>query len=351
MKLKIFIISLIFSAFIIQVQAQTETKIFRGFLNGKRVQMTLTRNGDKLSGKYFYTKYNTDLMLDGAIDKNGNFKLTETDQNGTKTGEFTGIWKDGANSNGVRLEGDWKKPKSAEAIGFLAEEQMIDFTNGAKLITKTFSETNKPKRFEMSAEYPEISGVDPAIAAKFNQLVKAQVMKSLAEFKKTMTAQTAEDLKYLPKGINNYIDISYSVEMANDKIVSLQFGDSEFAGGAHPNYATSTFNFDVQNGKELKLADLFQPKSNYLKVISDYSIAELKKMTGEMSDDEWIKQGAGAKPENYKSWNITKKGLMFNFDPYQVAAYAAGNFNVIVPFNELKPVLSRNEILSVNQKS
>ncbi len=69
-----------------------------------------------------------------------------------------------------------------------------------------------------------------------------------------------------------------------------------------------------------------------------------------MSDDEWIKTGAGAKAENYASWNITKKGLMFTFDPYQVAAYAAGSFTVIVPFSRLKSVLSQNNVLPTNQK-
>ncbi|CAN5303975.1 hypothetical protein BH20ACI1_BH20ACI1_01950 [soil metagenome] len=350
MKLKILIISLIFSVFAVQVQAQTETKTFRGFLNGKRIQMTLTRDGGKLSGTYLYTKYRTDLMLDGTIDKNGKFILVESDQKGVKTGEFSGTWKEDANNNGVSLEGDWKKPKSADSIGFIANEQMIDFKNGAKLITKTFSETNKLKRFDMSAEYPEISDIDAQTAAKFNQLVKAEVMKALAEFKKTMTAQTAEDLKYLPKGVNNYIDISYNVELANDKIISLQFGDSEYGGGAHPNYSTSTLNFDLQNGRELKLADLFQPKSNYLKVISDYSIAELKKATGEMSDDNWIKEGAGAKAENFQSWNLTKKGLMFTFDPYQVAAYAAGSFSVIVPYDNLKTYLNPTKTDLFTQK-
>lgn len=344
MKLKIFIISLIFSAFIIQVHAQIETKTFRGFLNGKRIQMTLTRNDNKLSGTYFYIKYGTNLMLDGTIDENNKFKLIESDK-GIKTGEFSGTWKESANDNGISLEGDWKKPKSADSIGFIASEQIVDFKNGAKLTTKTFSETNKLKRFDMTAEYPEISGVDAKTAAKFNQLVKTKVMDSLAEFKKTMTAQTAEDLKYLPKGVNNYIDVSYNVELANDKIISLQFGQSEYAGGAHPNYSTSTLNYDLQNARELKLDDLFKPKSNYLKIISDYSISELKNMTGEMSDDDWIKEGAGAKAENFESWNLTKKGLMFNFDPYQVAAYAAGNFTVIIPYIKLKPILSQNEIL------
>ena len=195
MKTKIFYVSLILLDFALTIAAQSKAKMFSGYVNGQSVQMTLTRDSNKLSGTYFYTKYGTKLNLNGTIDDAGNFKLIETDQKGTKTGEFTGKWNEDANKSGVNLEGDWKKPKSADALGFAANEQMIDFTGNAKLTTKTFSETNKIKKFEMSAEYPEISGIDPTIAGKFNQLVKAKVMKDLAAFKKTMMAQTAEDLK------------------------------------------------------------------------------------------------------------------------------------------------------------
>ncbi len=61
-----------------------------------------------------------------------------------------------------------------------------------------------------------------------------------------------------------------------------------------------------------------------------------------MSDDEWIATGAGPKAENFDSWNITKTGILINFDPYQVAAYAAGPQDVLIPYEEIKSILKQN---------
>ena len=63
---------------------------------------------------------------------------------------------------------------------------------------------------------------------------------------------------------------------------------------------------------------------------------------GEDGDAESIETGAGAKAENYKSWNITKQGIFITFDSYQVAPYVAGPQEVTIPFTEIKNIL-RND--------
>ena len=65
-----------------------------------------------------------------------------------------------------------------------------------------------------------------------------------------------------------------------------------------------------------------------------------------MSDDEWITKGAGADKDNFSNWNLTKKGLLITFEPYQVAAYAAGSQTVIIPYDKLKSVLKKDGIVS-----
>jgi len=334
-----FLTAILIIASVICVSAQSSAKVFRGYINGIQIQVSLVRDGDKLSGSYFYTRVGKELKLSGTIDAEGNFKLTEKDATGKTTGEFSGTWKDEKNSNGAYLEGEWHKPNSQETLGFSVSEQVIESAT-AKFTTKNFNEKNKIKRFDINIEYPELSGVNPAIAAKFNLLAKNQAMSGVAEFRKAMMSQTKEDLKYLPAEMNNYMEVSYSIEWATNDIISIEFTNSEFTGGAHPNYALSSLNFDMKTGAEIKLANLFEPKTNYLKTISDFSIAELKSQMGEMTDEEWISNGAGAKAENYTTWNLTRKGLMITFDPYQVAAYAAGSQTVIIPYeklNGLKP--------------
>ena len=65
----------------------------------------------------------------------------------------------------------------------------------------------------------------------------------------------------------------------------------------------------LESGQEVQLAALFEPGSDYLKVISDYCIAELNKR----DIGAWL-EGAAPIPENYRVWNITTEGLIITFN-------------------------------------
>jgi hypothetical protein len=100
-------------------------------------------------------------------------------------------------------------------------------------------------------------------------------------------------------------------------------------------------NYDVKNGKKIALADLFNPKSNYLSVLSTYSSKDLKDQLrkDDMLDEDMVKSGTEPRADNYAAWTITRKGLYITFDPYQVAAYAAGPQHVLVPYSALKNII------------
>ena len=120
-----------------------------------------------------------------------------------------------------------------------------------------FKETIKLKKAELSAEYPELSG--NANAAGFNVIAKAAVMRSLAGFRKDLAGMTAADLRRYGKDMSNYIDVSYNVEYADEDLISVNFSEETFEGGAHGNHGTFTLTYDLKAGRELKLADLFKP--------------------------------------------------------------------------------------------
>lgn len=339
MKKSAFFIGLFLCVMVFQINAQTETRMFSGSVGENRVQMTLERNGDALSGTYFYQKIGKDLKLSGAVNKDGTFTLTEKSPTGAKTGDFKGNWNNTEDDDAITLNGEWKNPQGTKTFEFYLTEQMIFFTGGAKITPQFFTESNKPKIFSIAAEYPEISGVSPPVAAKFNQTAKSKVMTEVGKFKKDFLAQTAEDLKFFKEsGIENTVEISYNITYADNEIVSVWFGNYFYTGGAHPNSYSFTLNFDLKTGRELKLDELFKPNSNYLKVISDYCIQKLKEHFEEDADADWIETGAGATAENYRSWNITRKGLEINFDSYQVAPYVAGPQEVVVPYDKIRNV-------------
>lgn len=317
-------------------------KNFLGFLSDQRVEISLTRDGNNLSGTYKYERVGKDLKLSGTIDAAGNFNLQETDQAGGKTGAWKGVWKE---TNGrVTLTGKWKNPKGGAELDFSADELKTEFTSGAKITTKTSFEENKAKLWEISTEYPELSGVDSAAA--FNQAVKKIVDANVSDFKKNLPDYTdSDDLqRYKENGIKLYDQTNYSVETANDDLISVTLTDSSFGGGAHGSSISTTLNFDVKNNRVLKLADIFEPNSNYLKTVSEISRAELKAklQKDQMFDEEMFNPGSEAKEENYRVWNLTKNGLLFTFGEYQVAAYAAGPQEVLIPYSKLQSILRKD---------
>jgi hypothetical protein len=316
--------------------------LFRGSVGDAKVEMDIKRDGESLSGSYYYIKSGSAnrLTLKGKIAGDDSFTMQESDAAGKQTGEFKGKWKQDPNEAGASLEGEWLKPgQKSEGLGFYAWEQMVYFA-ATEITTREFKETIKAKKATLSAEYPELSG--NANAAGFNQLAKARVMASLSEFRKDLAGLTAADIKAMETG--NYIDIGYDIEYADEDLISVNFGEDTYEGGAHPNHGTFVLTYDLKGGREAKLADLFKPGAKYLDMIAEYATHDLQ---GRKDPDTGENLGLatdifedGAKPtaDNYRNWNITKKGLLITFPPYQVAAYAYGPQTVIAPYSHLKDI-------------
>jgi hypothetical protein len=331
------------------VASVVETKFFTGSIgNALGLQMKLVREGDKLTGSYFYQKVGKKIDVRGNVDSGGNVTLEEFDSSGKQTGVFKGNWKQGEDGS-VEIAGNWTKPNSDKKTAFSLHQEPVEFSNGVEIVSRQIKEKNKKLKYEIDAVYPQLTGsVDPNYE-KFNQTVRSLIMKKIAEFKKEMAPAPAETEPTpdstsvaADESLGSDITIGYTVALAKDDLISIEFTISSYsAGAAHPNSYTEVVNFDLKNGKLLRLADLFVPGSKYLQTISTYCIQELKKQAKEqgMSDDDWIKKGAGPDPANYKNWTITKKGLEITFDPYQVAAYAAGPQQVTVPYSTLKEII------------
>jgi hypothetical protein len=324
-----------------------ETKYFKGSIGTSLdLQMKLVRTGEQLNGSYFYQKIGSKIDLRGTVDKEGNVLLDEFDQGGKQTGVFKGFWKveeDGL----IGIAGNWSKPPgdkaAANKTAFSVHEEPIALTGGVELVSKQIKENNKKLMYEIAVQYPQLSGGSNPNFEKFNQTVKASITKKVAGFKKEMAPAEGEEPR--PEGsMGSDLTVNYTVELAQDDLISIDFTvGSYYQGAAHPNAYSEVVNYDLRNGKLLKLSDLFKPDAKFLNVISAYCIADLKKQSkekGGILDDSSISSGAGPSLKNYGSWEIKKRGLGINFDPYQVGPYAAGPQYVLVPYSTLKDLIN-----------
>ena len=208
--------------------------------------------------------------------------------------------------------------------------------SGIDIDTVKFTEDGKGKKYHVELSYPRIRETSTESTRDFNKLISDFVDGKKAEFMKEVTANDYDDERPFEFYVN--FDVGYT----NKYFVSVVLYTYYYMGGAHGSTIGYSFNYDLDNNKNLKLSDLFE--GNYLNIISEYCIKEIMK-DDEYADETWVKEGAGPKAENFETFTLNNKGLIIHFQQYQVLPYAAGMPDVIVPRSELKNVVKKDGLL------
>jgi hypothetical protein len=154
-----------------------------------------------------------------------------------------------------------------------------------------------------------------------------------------LTAEEEQDKWH--SRVPSQLTSSYEISCQTEEIISIRFSVFHYgAGAAHPNHWTKVKNVQLRPLMPLGLADLFIPKTPFLKTISDYCISHLATEKGLSEASDWILQGAGPDVNNFLRFNITPEGLFISFDEYQVDCYAAGPGHVLIGRSLLREYLN-----------
>lgn len=84
--------------------ATNAPKTYAGTINNSSIEMKLTRDGNKITGSYFYTKYKKEITLTGNMNAAGYFRLVEEDENHGERAVFVGSFV-----NNEAMVGFWYK--------------------------------------------------------------------------------------------------------------------------------------------------------------------------------------------------------------------------------------------------
>ena len=124
----------------------------------------------------------------------------------------------------------------------------------------------------------------------------------------------------------------------NPKLLTIQFESYAYTGGAHPNSNVSLYTFDRQTGRSLTLNDLVADTTALRRVVEQAfrTHQELKPQDNLEERGYFLQNGRFPLPANV---GMGRAGMIFYYNPYEVAAYAVGPIELTIPYGQLKKVL------------
>ena len=321
------------------------------------------------SGYYYYDKYQEPIVLYGSVDSaTGAIVLEEWAAEGkssqfrgnlTPEGSFVGTWQDSgktkmlnvvlkeAYSDGaLNLENNeyadsfrlFDKLKNSPLASFGMDVLMPAAHTEGSISAFLKNEIFSNMRYENGGdEVPE----KPLPKKDYTNTLLADLQRAQRDSFFHYYRETLNDIK--PDSAAEYFSLNYArtSEMQvvfNEKdLLSLAYSGYSFEGGAHGSYGTSLASYDLTAKKQLKLDDVFKP--NAQKVLSAALEKALRKKYN-LNPKEPLNQllfdNSIAPNENFA---VTRKGILFNYTPYEIAAYAVGEIQLYVSFDELKGIL------------
>jgi hypothetical protein len=119
-----------------------------------------------------------------------------------------------------------------------------------------------------------------------------------------------------------------------------------YEGGAHPNSNFTYLNYDPANHKEITLDALISAESMpKLTEVAEKIFRKNEKLrpAESLKDSYFFENDKFSLNQNF---TITKEGLKFLYNPYEIKAYAFGTTELLIPFAELKDIAKPNSLLN-----
>ncbi len=161
-------------------------------------------------------------------------------------------------------------------------------------------------------------------------LTKAELMQKVVQ-------EHDKQSKEMPDMSHNW-SVETFVDTVNilSKVIAMQYTESTYLGGAHPNTFTSLLNFDRKTGKTILLKDLIKDEKSFL-AIAESEFRKNQELKPEDSfEGYFFENGTYALPLNYA---ISREGLELFYNPYEVASYAQGPIVFVIPYSVLGNVM------------
>lgn len=202
-----------------------------------------------------------------------------------------------------------------------------------QVIDRTYFEESDDPRYQIDGTWPNLEGPEAAVIT-FNTTIDRVTQEIRDDF--LMSVNNFGNSGASGEAPLSTLSYDYDLTFTGQNIFSIYLRfDQYIAMSAHPFSFSHTFNYDAQEGKFIRLADLFLPGTDYIVVLEEVIDPVL------VDRDFGYEAGtAGEVMAERENWNLLPDGLRVNFDVYEVAPYAAGPQFVLIPWEDLLGILN-----------
>jgi hypothetical protein len=209
---------------------------------------------------------------------------------------------------------------------------------GVKVIHEASDASKKSNNvYFINFKYPVMDSLtNRNIQDHINGNIKTKVEAWIKNYKKdnqVVTDEFATTVINMPKGYN-FLSIKFTICIDKSTWPPLN----------KPIYKIMTLNYDLDDGKEMHLENLFKPSSNYLPIIAAAALADLKEQSKNSSDlinisEADIKAMTAPKPENYRNFLFNDKGIIFILENDKILHYQANYPKVLILYGKIEKLL------------
>jgi hypothetical protein len=345
-------------------------KRFEGTIGKKKIVMNLMRIDTTLLGNYHYADSLQPIPFSfkSNITQKGKFFIEAGKGfDNYYDPDVTGIFN-GSFISENEIKGTWDKPGSDVKMDFDLVEKYPEGSSEFEIISYhkkiPQGEAGKKGFAEITIAHPTmINSKKNSVQKEINKYLSTSLLKSnysspdakpFNDYDEMLTDffyrydKDNEDSKNMKMGRNIYYNNLYEINILNnsENILSTRETVSTYEGGAHPNTNFSFNNFDLHSGKEIKLSDVF--KGNYESVLNKIAEKKFRKLYKIPENGNLEKAGFYFHNGVFKlndNYSFSRYAVTFQFNPYEVAAYALGAPEITIPYSEIRDIIKPDGLL------
>jgi hypothetical protein len=205
-----------------------------------------------------------------------------------------------------------------------------DSTNAARVIRESLT-SKSIQRINSYADSASLAGNPAAVASVKGAFEVFQ--KNYLDFK-----------KQVPEAVACWqVDLKGDTVMTTSKALFYQLDHFAFTGGAHPNSFRSFHVFDAKTGEEREMKTFVTDSVGLLKLVEQH-FRKLEKLDPEADLEQsgyFLLNHRFFMPANYI---FTTHGLLFYYNPYEIAPYVRGGIEFTIPYAELGTVVKKDQV-------